>query len=127
MLSKEDENVQFIQTMNEYTSRLYGNLEASQRAMKNWRKLKILIVLLRVCGNRVQNNQQDVEYHIEPETISKNCRERLAPYVVRPNSYVMVIRDVTLGFAHLFCYLIDPFTLANDFKDLMEYPNLNRL
>ena len=32
-----------------------------------------------------------------------------------------------MGVAYLICYWLDPFSIAFAFKDLIEYPNLNRL
>jgi hypothetical protein len=31
---------------------LYDNLEVSRRAIANWKKIRVLIVLLKLCGNK---------------------------------------------------------------------------
>lgn len=115
--------------MAEFDGRLNNNLLVTKRAIANWQKLKILIVLLRVCGNRFSNNglnDSDLEGKSKDEE-NKTCRERFASYVIRPNSIVSIMWDVLIGIAYLFCYWLDPFTLVPSSKVLAQYKFMNIL
>ena len=39
-----------MQQVTKFNEQLYENLEASKRAIANWKKLRILIVMLKICG-----------------------------------------------------------------------------
>lgn len=50
----------FTQEMQQFNERFYKNLDATQNALRNWRKLKILIVLLRICGGHINKDSDNL-------------------------------------------------------------------
>lgn len=44
-------------TLDNYEQRLPDNLEVRARAIRNWKKLRLLIVLLGICGNVYEDEE----------------------------------------------------------------------
>ena len=94
-----------------------------QRAMSNWKKLKVLLVMLKLSGGRVdpnlkiQNDEQnphndESEEAHDPKEKAKSCRERVAPYIINPNNPYKIAWDVLIGVVYLIAYIIDPYVFS---------------
>ena len=44
--------LRFVKKLEAYQSQLYVDLDLRSRALKNWKKLRLLILLMQVCGGR---------------------------------------------------------------------------
>ena len=51
----------------------------------------------------------------------------MAVYTMRPNSLLRVIWDILVGIAYFLCQWLDPFTLSDSFKNLIQFPTMNKL
>ena len=52
--------------------------------MKNWRKLRILIVLYQICGKRPLDSEK--KKMLEGEEKKYGCKERIAKRVINPHN-----------------------------------------
>ena len=117
----------FTQEMAQFNERFYKNLDATQNALRNWRKLKILIVLLRICGGHVNKENDAINGEDDDVVVERSitCRERIAPYVMKPDSIQKIFWDIFMGIVYLVCFWLDPFCIGTAFRVYEDYPDLN--
>ena len=53
----------FVKKLEKYEDRLHNELEVRSRAIKNWKKLRILLILLQVCGGKFDDEDEDRKKH----------------------------------------------------------------
>ena len=106
----------FVKNLDEYECRLNDTLNVRDNALKNWRKLRLLIVLLIICGKSFDMARIDQESIKDDEEEEKNkkkgCNERFAPYIINPMHRYKLAWDVFIGLLLLFSYFLDPFISA---------------
>ena len=103
--------------MERFQDQLYDELEIRQRAIANWKRLRIIIVLMQVCGGNLTNDNWLVSKRNlnDDKKASSSIRERIAPYVINPMNRYKVTWDLSLGVVYLAGYLMDPFIFALHF------------
>ena len=47
-----DQDLIFVSDLEIYEKRLFDNLEMRQRAIKNWKRLRVVLVMLRLAGGK---------------------------------------------------------------------------
>ena len=78
--------------------------------MKNWQKLRILIVLFQVCGNKSLDDGKKIHYKEQKE--KKGCKEKIAPYIINPMNKYKIIWDSIISVIYLLSYIMDPIIFA---------------
>ena len=117
--------LRFVKKLEAYQSQLYVDLDLRSRALKNWKKLRLLILLMQVCGGRTAEPiANDPDY--EEPVIRKSCREKIAPYILDPRNRYKVAWDVFMGDVYLLTYVMDPLIVAFLLKPLTE-PSINTM
>ena len=51
-IDEKQHELRFVKKLEAYQSQLYVDLDVRTRALKNWKKLRLLILLMQVCGGR---------------------------------------------------------------------------
>ena len=51
-LENHEYDALFIEKLNNFQSKLHNELEVRRRAIANWKRLRIIIVMLQFCGGR---------------------------------------------------------------------------
>ena len=72
----------FVDKLEAFSNRLHDDLETRARAMKNWKKLRILIVLFKICGNKTMTSNKSA--YEKDEKVKLSCKERIAPFIINP-------------------------------------------
>ena len=88
--------------------------------MKNWQKLRILIVLFQICGNKSLDNGKIK--HFKEKKAKKTCVTRIAPYIIDPLNKYKIGWDLCLGLIYLISYILDPIVFAFKFEPLENVP-----
>ena len=86
------------------------------RAIKNWKKLRLLIVLLIICGKSfaIPKTEDEPSKEIkDDEEEKKGCRAKFAPYIINPSNKYKLAWDLVIAIFLLFSYFMDP--LVNSF------------
>ena len=106
--------------MDRFQGQLYDELEVRKRAIANWKRIRIVIVLLQVCGGRAAQKDFMASSKVfkEDKDNARSGRMFIAPYVINPMNRYKVFWDLSLGFVYLVSYLMDPFIFANHFEPL---------
>ena len=84
--------------------------------MKNWQKLRILIVLFQICGNKTL--EKGKKKFFEKKKKPKTCRSVVAPYIIDPLNKYKVMWDLAIGLIYLLSFLLDPVVFAFKFEPL---------
>ena len=113
--SEHELDLIFVKNLDMYEHRLHDTLEVRTRAIRNWKKLRLLIVLLIICGKsydmaRLEN--ESVKDDEENAANKNGCRKRLAPYIIDPMHRYKLAWDLFVGLLFLVSYFLDPFILA---------------
>lgn len=113
-LSKLDSELKFVEDLDAFEKRLFDNLEVRQRAIKNWHKLRILIVLIIICnGGEIDDAPTALgKKRITLPERAPTCKERFAPYIIRPSHKYKLAWDAVIGFLYLVSYFVDTYTVA---------------
>lgn len=93
-----------------YNNQLFERLELRKKALKNWSKMRMLLVLLRVT-----NSNQVREEHPEPHQKNQSCKELMAYFVMTPTSVFNMIGDTIIGITYLLALYIDPLIWSSNF------------
>ena len=129
------ENRLFLEEAQGLQIALFNNLKLRKRAVGNWKRLQIMLTLMRLSGNNITNTDFTDTYRIdnpienieEDEGTSKTCKEKIAPYIIiSPKSSYKIAWDILIGCVYLTCYIIDPLVYSFHFDILVHYPDLNR-
>ena len=77
-MAKHDYDKLFLVQTQYFTKRLYQNIEVREKAIANWKKLRILLVLFRICGgNQKQQKMLMTMKTMGPiEEKKLSCKER---------------------------------------------------
>jgi len=51
-MTQLDQDLLFNKKLENFHNQLYDHLEVSKRAIANWKKIRVLLVLLKLCGNK---------------------------------------------------------------------------
>ena len=62
-----DQDLIFVSDLEIYEKRLFDNLEMRQRAIKNWKRLRVVLVMLRLAGGKATSieNEHKIQYEDE--------------------------------------------------------------
>lgn len=88
------------------------------RAIANWKRLRIVMVLLKVCGGNVLTESVNTKHYEEQNKAPLTLGEAIAPYIINPMNRYKVLWDLSLGHVYLLSFLMDPYTLAFHFEPL---------
>jgi len=101
-----------------------------KRAISNWKKLKVLLIMLKLSGGKLESQQSiviqqhkdnnedevgaatdanDEANQMQPH---KTCKEKIAPYIIVPSNPYKLAWDSLVGLVYLMAYTTDPYVLA---------------
>lgn len=94
---------------------MYDKLTAKKRAINNWQRLRIVLLLLQVCGGRTTEAKKQVQMGSK---VKKKPTERIAKYIIDPKDKWKIIWDIIVGIFYLITLVTDPVVLSFHFKHL---------
>ena len=118
-MTKNERDLLFSQKLEVYEEQLYDDLEVRARAISNWKKLRILIVLFQLTGMRHSESARLANTHEEVEKKSSfSCKSLIAPLIIDPNNRYKILWDNFLGIVFLVSFVFDPINFAFNFEPL---------
>lgn len=118
--TKKQHDLVYVDKLEQFSSQLYDDIERRSNAMKNWQKLRILIVLFQICGNKAVDKKSKKKY-VEAKKQHRGCKEIVAPYIIDPKNKYKVAWDLTFGIIYLLSYMLDPVAIAFKFEPLENH------
>ena len=115
-MTKHDQDLVFIKKLDAYQNQLYDNLEVRKRAVSNWRRIRVLLVLMKISGGKTLQKKKTLKLFLRKEPKKPTWKEKLAPYIVDPMNTYKVAWDMFMGFIYLSAYLLDPYSFAFEFR-----------
>ena len=64
---EHEQDLIFVNDLEIYERRLFENLEVRQRAIRNWKRLRVVLVMLRLAGGKATNIDNPETQKIEEE------------------------------------------------------------
>lgn len=107
---KKNHDKNFVLKLEDYNKKLFDSCEVQKRAVKNWQRLRIVLLLLQVCGGRTI--EHTVEAYKEEPKKKKTCKERLAKYIINPLNTYKTMWDSAVGLLFLSAFVLDPLIYA---------------
>ena len=114
--TKKQHDLVYVDKLEQFSSQLFDDIERRKNAIKNWQKLRILIVLFQICGNKAVGKGK--KKFVEEKKQSFSLRERIAPYIIDPKNRYKVAWDLMIGIIYLLSYILDPIAAAFMFEPL---------
>lgn len=103
---------------------LYERLEARRRAISNWKRLKIVIVILKMCNGRIEKDGMNmIKDGIEenPPTFD----DWFTKFVIFPTSKYLISWQLFMTLVYLLAILLDAFVIAFRLVPLSRSENVN--
>ena len=87
-------------TLNQLNEDLYERLESRRRAISNWKRLKIVIVILKMSNGRMQEPEEGKgdNTFVEPPTTIDDTFARL---IILPNSKYLILWTILMTLIYL--------------------------
>lgn len=123
---QHDHDIKFVSNLDQFEKKLHMNLENRKNAVKNWKKLRLLIVLLIICGKSYDCDKLEDDRNLEDEVKKPRLVERIAPYIIHPKRPKKLLFDLIIGIFFLISYLVDPFIFAFYYEPY-EYTSIQNL
>ena len=126
-----EKDLLFVKKLEKYESRLHDDLEVRRRAINNWKKLRILLILLSICGGKLNDEDEEgngkASYVFENDKKkTKSCKESIAPYIISPFNKKKILWDTIIGLVYLLSYFVDPYVCCF-FGRPLEHNGLDNL
>ena len=101
-----------------YEAQLFDDLEVRRRALSNWKKMRLLIVLFQLTGMRHSDSERNKGKKVKKERNKVSCREFIAPYILDPTNRYKMLWDNFIGIVFLLSFVFDPINFAFNFEPL---------
>ena len=112
-----------VELVNQINEDLYEKLEARRKAISNWKRLKIVIVILKMSGGRVdESGQDDKQEKEEPRT--QTCDEWFSKFVIMPFSRYIIVWNIIMTVVYLIAIIMDTLIIGFHLRLLLN-PEFN--
>ena len=98
---------------------LFERLDAYDRAIANWKKLQIVIVILRLCHGRIDNNQQ-TEIKYKEEVRKTSWDDWFAKFVLDPTTRYIMLWNALMTIVYLVSIFFDFFIVGFHLRPLLK-------
>ena len=79
---------------------MHIKLEERRRAIANWRRLKVLLTILKLCGNRFEIEDATPTIIIEKDEIKQSWDERMAKFIYLPTDRTKIGWDLFVSLVY---------------------------
>ena len=107
----------FINELDSFETNLFDNLEVRKRAIGNWKRLRVLLVMMKLSGGKVRGSEKSPD-DFKIDKVKTTCREWFANIVIHPMSRTRIAFEMFMGYIYFTCYLLDPYIISLRFKPL---------
>ena len=88
----------FVHKLELFNEKLFKKLEKRRKAFSNWRRLKIVLTILALCGNRFEEQNEVRQIKPKEKIIEKlSFDERMARYIYLPTSKTKISWDIFIS------------------------------
>lgn len=115
-MSEIEEEAALQQINNE----LFERLERYNRAIANWKKLQIVIVVLRLCHGRVDNNRKTKKKTYKELAPKPSWDDWFVKFVIKPTSRYMIVWNAFMTLVYIASIFTDSLLIAFHLTPLLE-------
>lgn len=110
---KHVHDLNFVYKFEAFESAVYDKLTAKKRAISNWQRLRIVLLLLDVCGGRTTETKKK---HVQIDKKKKpSCKEYFARQIIDPQNKWKIAWDFFVGTMYSITLVVDPVVLSFHF------------
>ena len=103
-----------------FSEKLYKEMELRKKAIANWKKLRIILAVLRMCkANTLTEERSKLSYssmrkleQLEKEKNQFSCNKTLEPFLFDPKGLTILIYNILFLLVYFFSAFQDIFTFA---------------
>lgn len=97
---------------------LYDRLEVRQRAISNWKRLRIVIVILRMCNGRLEEKNHKKPQ--EEDNKKQSFDDIFARFVISPYSKYILVWNLLTTLSYFISIFIDTLVLGFHLRPLLD-------
>ena len=86
--------------------------------MMNWQKVKLVLAVIRLAGNRLEKGPSVIAQEEEKIKVEKGIDETLIKYIILPDNKKYIVWLVFMSLVYIASYWSDPFDMAFDLTPL---------
>ena len=61
-----------VRKLEAFNEIIYKKMERRKAAIQNWQRMKVLLAILKICGNRMEKKGGNIAIEIEQENVTFN-------------------------------------------------------
>ena len=92
-----------------YNRNLFSDLEREKKAIQNWQRIKVLIAILKLCGNRMEKFETVVQ---KEKKRTETCDDFMVVLVKSPNTILMRAWSVFTSLFYMIGFFIDSILIS---------------
>ena len=116
-------DIEAVETLQQLNEDLYDRLEARRRAISNWKRLKIVIVILKMTGGRIDESVVTKKKEL-PVVKQHTCDEWFSKYVISPFSKRLIAWNIFMTFLYLLAIIMDTLIIGFHLR-VLKIPEIN--
>ena len=102
-------NHRTVAQLERYNRTLFMDLEKEKRARRNWQRIRILIAILKLCGNRMEKFETVIQ---KKEKRKKTCDDYMLKLINSPNDLRMRAWIVFSSLFYMIGLFLDSFMIS---------------
>ena len=100
-----------VRKLEAFNDQIYKKIQRRKDAIRNWQRIKVLLAILKICGNRMEKKDGNkIALPVENQNLSFN--EWMARYIITPRMTLFQIFAVISSIGYLISAFLDPLILA---------------
>jgi len=110
-----------IQKLEIFSDRLNQKLEVRTRAINNWKRIRVLLAILKICGGRFDKLEEAVQ--IKAAARRDTFEEWMGNYILTPSSSYHQYYGILMAQVYLISLFIDPYHMSFGLVPLYGWKN----
>ena len=107
-----------VRKLEAFNDVIYKKIERRKKAIQNWQRMKVLLAILKICGNRMDKKNGAIQIEEEQTTVTFDMW--MARYIVTPRMTLFQIFAVISSIGYLISAFIDPLIFMFRLEPLLD-------
>ena len=107
-----------VRKLEAFNEIIYKKMERRKAAIQNWQRMKVLLAILKICGNRMEKKGGHIAIEIEETNVTFN--QWMAKYIITPRMTLFQIFAVLSSIGYMISAFLDPFILGFRLQPLLD-------
>ena len=97
-------------------------LATRKRAIKNWQRLKVVLAILKICGNRIESLETKIEVEKEKQNNNRPLTfdEQMRKYILTPTSRNFMYYASLMTLMYGISFFLEPYIVCFDLYPILS-------